>query len=128
MTVVQTLAILFDWFASCPGISKEAFSQLLHVLHCYLLPQGNNLPDCYSKALTLVQHLLVQVTEYDSCINDCVVFRKGSKGDFSNLSTCPECDCERYEPNSVTARKIFKYIPIGCRFRIQQFPNSFKAI
>jgi hypothetical protein len=117
VTIVQSLAILFHWFSSFPGISKEAFSELLHTLHRHLLPQGNNLPDSYSKALTLIKPLLVPVTEYHSCINDCVIFRKTSKEDYSNLSVCPECNSDRYELNSGTAEKTFQYIPIGPRLK-----------
>lgn len=117
VTVIQSLAILFNWFSSFPGLSKEAFSNLLNILHFILLPKGNKLPNSYSKALTLIKHLLLSETEYDCCVNDCVVYRNCAKGDFSSLTTCPICNTDRYEPNTKLARKKYKYIPIGPRIR-----------
>ena len=89
LSVIQTLAILFTWFSSFPGISKEAFGRLLYVLRNFLLPGNNKLPDSYAKAFTMIKHLLLPVEVYDCCVNDCIVFRKSANGDFTNLTRCP---------------------------------------
>jgi hypothetical protein len=115
LTVCKTLGILFTWFCSSSGTSKEAFSRLLYILHNFLLPHGNKLPDSYAKALSKVKHLLIPVQKYDCCVNDCLVFRESTDGDFNDLEQCPECEEGRYLPGSKTARKVFKYLPIGPR-------------
>lgn len=117
LSVVKTLAILFTWFSSFPGISKEAFGRLLYVLNNFILPKDNKLPDSSGKALTMIKHLLVSLEEHDSCVNDCVVFRKCGEGDFTRLTHCPKCNSDRYEPNTAISRKKFKYIPIGPRLK-----------
>ena len=73
LSVLGALGILFTWFTIYPGISKEAFGQLLHILHNFLLPIGNVLPATYAEARTVVKPMLVSVEEYHCCVNDCVV-------------------------------------------------------
>jgi len=123
LTVVQCLAILFTWFCSYPGISKEAFSRLLYLLNSFLLPTCNILPTSYQKARVASKHFLVPAQEYDCCINDCIVFRKCAEGDFKHLSSCPKCGEARYQPCSKIARKKFKYIPLVPRFK-RMFGNE----
>lgn len=71
------------------------------------------LPESYSQARSAISNAIVNVQEYDCCINDCVIFRQCSEGSFESLTHCPECDTERYHPQTKVARKTFKYIPIG---------------
>ena len=123
LTVVKSLALLFSWFCSFPGISKEAFGRLLYLLNTFLLPTGNTLPNSYQKARATINHLLVPTHEYDCCVNDCIIFRKCAEGDSSHLSSCPKCDEPRYHPCSKVARKKFKYIPLAPRIK-RMFANK----
>ena len=69
LSVSQSLALLFKWFCSYPGISKECFSRLLYLLHTFFLPTGNKLPKSYIKARALIKDVLVPVQSYDCCVN-----------------------------------------------------------
>ena len=113
ITVTATLALLFSWFSLYPGISKEAFSHLLCILHHFILPHGNQLPASYSSASNLVKNFLVPTQEYHCCVNDCVIFR----GTTSDCLQCPQCQENRYLEDGKTARKKFKYLPLGPRIR-----------
>ena len=113
LSVIGALAILFSWFTAFPAISKEAFGQLLHVLHKFLLPAGNILPSNYKAALAMISSLLVPVEEYHCCVNDCLVFR----GENKHLIECCHCHESRYEPDGTTPRKRFKYLPLGPQIR-----------
>lgn len=117
LSVLGSVAILFSWFSTFPGVTKEALSQLLHILHFFLLPGENSLPATYSQALALVQSLLVPVTEYHCCVNDCVVFR----GPYRDLAQCPHCGEERFHGSS--PRKRFKYLPFTPRIK-RYFSNA----
>ena len=121
-SVVQTLAILFTWFCSFP-ISKEAFGRLLYLLHQFVLPANNKLPDSYGKARNTIQDFLVPIQEYDCCINDCIIFRNCSDGAFKDLTTCPKCDSARYYSHTKIAKKRFKYIPLATRIK-RMFANE----
>ena len=77
LTLIQALAILFAWFSSFPGLSKEAFNRLLYLLHTFLLPAGNNLPPSYYKAHTTINKWIVPIQQFNCCVNDCVVSRLG---------------------------------------------------
>lgn len=123
LTVVKSLALLFSWFCSSPGTSKESFSRLLHILNVFLLPDGNSLPESYAKALTTIKHFIVPVQKHDSCINDCIIFRKSSDGNFKEMSECPKCNEPRYQRDSKIARKVFKYIPLAPRLN-RMFKNE----
>lgn len=61
VTLMQALAILFAWFSSFPGLSKEAFHQLLYLLHTFLLPAGNKLPPSYYKAHAMISKKIFQL-------------------------------------------------------------------
>ena len=88
---MQALAILFAWFSSFTGLSKEAFHRLLYLLHTFLLPAGNKLPPSYYKAHAMINKRIVPVEEYDCCVNDCVLFRNFTSVDYSNMTKCPKC-------------------------------------
>ena len=121
-SVIQTLAILFTWFCSFP-ISKEAFGRLLYLLHQFVLPVNNKLPNSYERARSTIQDFLVPVQEYDCCVNDCIVFRNCSDGKFKDLIACPKCDSDRYYPSTKIAKKRFKYIPLAPRIK-RMFANE----
>ena len=50
-------------------------------------------------------------------MNDCVVLRDSQTGEYADLSKCPECDEDRYEPGTMIQRKRFKYMPLENRVR-----------
>jgi len=83
LTVVQCLAILFTWFCSYPGISKEAFSRLLCLLNSFLLPAGNILPTSYQKARVAIKHFLVPAQEYD-CSSMIALFSENVQKEILN--------------------------------------------
>ena len=114
MSILSALAILFSWFSSYPGISKQVLDKLLHILHCFILPSGNLLLASYSKAYSRIQHLLIPVEEYHCCPNDCILYR----GPHADKTHCPKCGSERFE-NGKVPQKRFKYLPLSTR--IQRF-------
>ena len=120
VSFVQTIAILFSWFTSYPGISKEAFSKLLSQLHTFILPRGNKLSHSYEKALSLIKKLIIPAEQYDCCINDCIVFCNTLTNEFQDLLVCRE---SRYHPLSKVARKTFKYLPTAPRIK-RMFSNK----
>ena len=122
-SVSQSLALLFTWFSSFPGISKTSFDRLLYLLNTYLLPAGNKLPNSYNKARDTIKHLLVPVENFDCCENDCIIYRNSCKGDLKDLVACPECNTPRYYPNTSNAKKTFKYIPLAPRLN-RMFANE----
>ena len=123
VTLIQALAMLFAWFSSFPGLSKEAFNRLFYLLHTFLLPPGNNLPSSYYKAHNIITKRIVPIQQFDCCVNDCVLFRDSASGKYSSMTVCPKCGEGRYEPYSKTARKRFKYVPIQSRLR-RMFENG----
>lgn len=117
LSIIQAITLLFSWFSAFPGMSKESFSQLLLLLHTFFLPCGNKLPSTYSKAHKLLEPYLSPVTEYHCCINDCIVYRNSSAGQFANHHFCPVCDESRFQSDGVTPQKRFKYISVSSRLR-----------
>ena len=111
LTVSTALAILFSWFTSFPGVSKEALGHLLLLLHHFILPNGNRLPSTYASAYDLIKSLLVPEKEYHCCINDCIIFRDA----YKDHDECPECNEPRYVEGGKIPRKKFKYLPLGPR-------------
>ena len=107
LNVLGALAILISWFSSFPGISKQAFHQLLHILHHFILPSGNCLPATYSEAFSIIQSFLVPVKEYHCCPNDCILYR----GAYADATTCAVCGEGRYL-EGCTPKKRFKYLPL----------------
>ena len=49
-----------SWFSEHPGISKEAFSDMLSLQHREVLPRGNRLPASYNDIMKLVEPFLMQ--------------------------------------------------------------------
>ena len=115
LTVLQALAGYFQWFTEHPSTSKSALSDLLR-LQQRLLPQPNNLPQSYDEAYNFVKPFLLPFETYHVCSNDCVVFRKTSRYDYSKLDSCPVCGTNRYSANK-KAKRTFIYYPLGPRWR-----------
>ena len=114
-TVLQALAGYFQWFTEHPSISKSALSGMLR-LKKRLLPQPNNLPATYEEACNFVKPFLLPFETYHVCPNDCVLFRKTSRYDYSKLEACPVCGTKRYSVNK-KPRRAFIYYPLGPRWR-----------
>ena len=118
INILSSLAILFSWFSAFPGISKQAFNQLFHILHYFILPSGNSLPATYTDAYSIIRHLLATVEDYDCCPNDCILYR----GPHANSTHCPICGEERYMDKTIP-KKRFKYIPLLPRIQ-RYFKNK----
>ena len=126
-TVLQTLAGYFQWFTEHPSISKSALSGILR-LKKRLLPQPNNLPGTYEEACNFVKPFLLPFETYHVCPNDCVLFRKTTRYDYSKLVSCPVCGTKRYSANK-KARRTFMYYPLGPRcMEAQPFQNFCRII
>lgn len=117
VTARQAVCTLVAWFSSNPGISKSAFSRLLFILHTFILPAGNSLPQSYNDALKMLRPFLSPVKDYHCCVNDCIIFRDSHIGDYAQLSVCPECGEDRYKAGTRIPRKRFKYLPLETRVR-----------
>ena len=104
-------------------MSKDSFSNLLHVLRNSILPHGNKLPSSYTEAYSIIEQLIVPVKQFDSCVNDCVVFKQCLEGSFENLTVCPKCSEPHFKKESSIPRKVFKYIPLAPRLS-RMFKNK----
>ena len=114
VTVLQALASYFVWLTEHPSTSKSALSDLLR-LKKHLLPQPNNFPGSHDEAYSFVQPFLLPIETY-VCPNDCIIFRKTSRYDYSKLQKCPVCGSNRYWANK-SARRRFLYFPLGPRWK-----------
>ena len=119
LSVLQTLSMLFMWFSSFPGISKEAFSNLLSLLSKHILPSDNSLPSSYTKGLILVKDFIIPSENYDCCINDCIIYRR----EYKDLDQCPKCMKSRYLRRKKVAQNTFKYLPLSSRIK-RMFSNK----
>lgn len=90
------------------GMSKGAVSDVLQS-HKATLPKPNQLPGSFQEAKRLIKHLLMPLSKYEVCINNCVIFRDK----HLDLDQCPSCG----EPRNLNGciRKSFTYMPIGPR-------------
>lgn len=120
-SVLEALAGYFDWFTTHPSVSKSALSELLKFEHENILPPGNNLPSSYEEALKFVRPHMLDTVTYHTCPNDCVIFRKTPRYDFSDLDECPICHAKRFGSNGVPLRK-YVYYPLGPRWK-RMFEN-----
>lgn len=89
-------------------MSKGAVSDVLQS-HKATLPKPNQLPGSFQEAKRMIKHLLIPLSKYEVCINDCVIFRDK----HLDLDQCPSCG----EPRRLNGcvRKSFTYMPIGPR-------------
>lgn len=115
-TVLETIAAMFDWFSSHPNVSKSALSDMLTLQHS-ILPINNKLPSTYSAAEKFIEPFLLPIVTYHACINDCILFRKTSRYDYSNLTQCPECGASRYVGVNKQAARRYHYYPLGPQWR-----------
>ena len=122
VTVLQALAGYLAWFSQHPSASKTSITELLRLHQKFILPSPNNLPSCYDEAFKLIKPFLLPYISYDVCINECVVFRKTSRYDYSKLKECPSCGENRFNASRIARRK-FNYYPLGPRLK-RMFTSS----
>ena len=58
-----------------------------------MLPQGNEIPKNTYEAKQNVCPLGLEVEKIHACSNDCILYR----GDYADLTECPECSTPRYK-------------------------------
>ncbi len=112
-TVFFTLAKKLAFFVDHNGISKVALSQMI-MEKAESLPQPHNFPRCYYDAHKLIAPYLTPRITYQSCVNDCVLFRKYSdERDLRFKSECDVCKHPRYKSNQVKIPyKRVTYLPL----------------
>ncbi|KAK3735529.1 hypothetical protein QZH41_010032 [Actinostola sp. cb2023] len=115
VTVLQSLAGYFAWFTEFPAVSKSALSSML-ALNKNLMPSPNNLPASYEEAMKFMKPFLLPLVVYDVCLNDCIVYRKTERYDYSKLESCPVCGAKRYSSDRKPVRK-FEYYPLIPRWK-----------
>ncbi len=100
-------------------MSKAALSRTIMDFES-ALPKPNNYPKNYLQARSLLSPFLLATLRYDSCTNDCVLFRDHSDGrNYANLKRCPITSCQEKRYTRVfsngqhtPARKSVTYIGI----------------
>ena len=122
VTVLQALCGYLAWFTEHLGMSKSAFSDLLRLHHEQILPSGNSLPSSYDEAYAFIKPFLLHFVVYDACPNDCVLFRKTDRYDYTALIDCPICNGKRFRTARNPARKFY-YYPLGPRWK-RMFGNA----
>jgi len=115
VTVLQALAGYFSWFTEFPAISKSALSSILNI-NKNILPCPNNLPGSFVEAMKFIKPFLLPLVTYHVCVNDCIIYRKTERYDYSKLQVCPVCGASRYSSNKQPVRK-FEYFPLGPRWK-----------
>ena len=93
-TVLEALAGYFYWFSNHPSISKSALSSLLNHEHFNVLPPGNNLPSSYEQAYNVIKSHLLPTVCYHVYPNDCILFRKTKRYDYTKLKNAMESAME----------------------------------
>ena len=61
--------------------------------------------------------------EYYCCVNDRVIFRNSTAGEYEKVTKCPEYGENRFEPGSMIPRKWLKCLPLGTRIQ-RSFGNA----
>ena len=121
VTVLQALCGYLAWFTEHPGMSKSSLSDLLRLHHEQILPSGNSLPSSYDEAYAFIKPSLLPFVIYDACPNDCVLFHKTDRYDYTALTNCPICNGKRFCTARNPARKY--YYPLGPRWK-RMFGNA----
>ncbi|XP_021376310.1 uncharacterized protein LOC110465059 [Mizuhopecten yessoensis] len=129
LTVLQWIAMNLSVFTSHPGMSKEAFSNMLKVQK-RLVSNCEYLPSSYREATAMVKDYTIDKVTFHVCPNDCIMYRNSDKYKYAHLTMCPTCSENRYknEKNKIP-RRTFHYIPIGQRLaRIYREENLCKIV
>ena len=114
---LEAITMLVSWFSMFPSMSKEAFSRLLYLLHAFILPEENTLPNSYCHAMKKIKPYLSPLKEYYTCPNDCIIYRDCDDGKFEKLTECPICGESRSFQNEKQPKKVFKYLSIAKRMK-----------
>jgi hypothetical protein len=78
------------------------------------LPEGNTLPRSTEEAKKAMCPLDLPHVKYDTCINDCALYRD----EYKELTICPVCGQSRYKRgNRKVPRKVVWYFPITPRLK-----------
>ena len=73
-TVMEVLSTHIAAFTDNNGLSKTALSRSIADYE-KTLPQPNNFPSNYHQAKALICKYLTPTITFDSCVNDCILFR-----------------------------------------------------
>ena len=79
------------------------------------LDMSTLIPTSFAHAVDLIQTELMPIERLDVCVNDCIIYRDGSLGNFATETTCPECGEPRYNEGTHVGRRPCFYMPIGPR-------------
>lgn len=109
VNVLQALAGYLLWFMEHPGTSKSGLSDLLRLHHDEILPPGNNLPSLYDEAISFIKPFLLPFVVYHACPNDCGLFSKTNRYDYSHLKRCPVCNEARFISKGKPFRRFYYY-------------------
>ncbi|KAL6654028.1 hypothetical protein ACP70R_007493 [Stipagrostis hirtigluma subsp. patula] len=113
--------------------SDRSFTALLHLLG-ELLPKEHELPENTYDAKKIICPLGLEVEKIHACKEDCILYR----GEFADLTECPECGTSRYKrrndwgDDKVASkrkgppRKVVWYFPIIPRLK-RLFANKKEA-
>lgn len=91
--------------------SNALLDDLLRILNTQILPTENTLPSTWQEAKKLLQSIGMAYELIHACPNDCVLFR----GEYADLSHCPQCEESRYRTDMVTDKvpvKALRYFPL----------------
>ena len=93
------------------NVPNAMLDDLFRVLHEYLLPTENAMPDLWTSAKKILRSLGLKYEIIHACPNDCMLYR----GDKKDESSCSECDHPRYRPNMASRKipyKSMRYFPL----------------
>ncbi len=110
-SVQKEIARKIETFCDNNGHTKDSLDRAIHDYQQDIV-QPNNFPSSLRNAKKLVGKYLLPTDTYESCINDCCLFRKISDDkDYRKLLKCPVCGEDRYvSEGSKIARKRITYI------------------
>ncbi|XP_022100010.1 uncharacterized protein LOC110984295 [Acanthaster planci] len=108
VSVLQAVTMLLSVHGLFPGVSQRAIGEIFRILHYFILPAGNGLPDSFVAAKKLVGEFLIPVNTFDVCPQDHVVF----DGPNRERLHCPKCSAPRYHDGTQKPQKAFAYLPL----------------
>ena len=92
------------------GVSNNFTDELFTILHCHLMPIGNNFPRNHYATKTLTAKLGLSYNTIHACENGCVLF----KGEYADVEVCPKCGGPRF--SNVEQKKfpvkVLRHFPI----------------
>ena len=125
LTVLDGLIEHFSVFTNSLGVSKEAFSSYLKLVHYSCQPFRSNLLFEYKSARKLIGLFSISTIVFDICEKYCIAYRRK----YKSCLFCPTCKLHRYVsteelgrlPEKSSSRQVarhrFIYLPIGPRLK-----------